>query len=177
MGGGGSITGTRRTGLALLAALVLAVSAFTAWSGWSYARARGDDDLAYAKARDAVLDAGRRHIAVLQSMDADDVAAGVRRWEEAATGALADELERDRKQSTEALRQEGTTTRATVTAAAVTALDTRAGTARVIATVRVDVEPRGGETTTDRKRLEAGLARTGSEWRISSLKAVPVGSG
>lgn len=70
----------------------------------------------------------------------------------------------------------GASARATVTEAALTALDERAGTAKLIATVRVDVTPRGGgAATTDRKRLEAVLTRTGEDtWRVAALSAVPV---
>lgn len=70
----------------------------------------------------------------------------------------------------------GASARATVTEAALTALDTRAGTAKLIATVRVDVTPRGGGApSTDRKRLEAVLTRTAENtWRVAALSAVPV---
>ena len=60
----------------------------------------------------------------------------------------------------------------TVTDLAVTELDTRAGTAQVIATVQVDLGTRG----TQRKRFTAVLARTGKDWKLTSLTAVPVGA-
>lgn len=74
------------------------------------------------------------------------------------------------------LRQSGTSTRGTVTDAAVTELDTRAGTAKLIATVQVQVTPAAGAATTDRKRFEAGLSRTAGGWKLTALTAVPVGS-
>ncbi|MFC8916538.1 hypothetical protein ACGF5F_05745 [Streptomyces sp. NPDC047821] len=59
---------------------------------------------------------------------------------------------------------------ATVTDAALTALDDRAGTARLIATVRVRSAPGGA----DRRRLEATLARGGDGWKVTALTDVPV---
>ncbi|MGW6274109.1 MULTISPECIES: hypothetical protein [unclassified Streptomyces] len=156
------------------AALLVAAALFCGFSGWSYAQTRADADLAHARDRDSALAAARRHIAVLNTMDGKDVRASLRAWTAVAEGPLADELRRTGDAAATTLEQEGTTTRATVTDAAVLALDTRAGTARVIATVRVEVTARTGTSTTDRKRFEAGLAETGAGWRLSSLTAVPV---
>ncbi|WP_415949633.1 hypothetical protein [Streptomyces sp. KLOTTS4A1] len=154
----------------VLAALLCAAG------GWTYATARGDADTAYAHSRDDALSAARTHIATLNSRDGDDVDASLRRWREAVHGPLADELRRTGEDSAEVLAAEGTTLRATVTDAALTALDARAGTAEAIATVRIEVQPRSGDPTTDRKRFEAALDRTDAGWKLSSLTAVPVGA-
>ncbi|GHB45333.1 hypothetical protein GCM10010331_35860 [Streptomyces xanthochromogenes] len=61
-----------------------------------------------------------------------------------------------------------------MTDAAVTELDDRSGTAKLIATVEVRVTPAGGAATTDRKRLEAALERTDGGWKLKALSAVPV---
>ncbi|MFF1379726.1 hypothetical protein [Streptomyces sp. NPDC058308] len=156
------------------AALVLG-ALFCGFSGWTYARTRGDDDLAYARDRSTALDAARKHIAVLNTMDGKDVRASLRAWTQVADGPLADELRRTGDDSAKALEEEGTSTRATVTDAAVVALDTRSGTAKVIATVRVEVTERTGRSTTDRKRFEASLDK-GAGWKLSSLTAIPAGT-
>ncbi|MEU6994093.1 hypothetical protein ABZ953_26005 [Streptomyces sp. NPDC046465] len=148
---------------------------FCGFSGWTYAQTRADDDLAYARDRAAALDAARTHIAVLNTMDGQDVRASLRAWTQAADGPLADELRRTGDDSAKALEQEGTSTRATVIDAAVVALDTRSGTAKVIATVRVEVTERTGRSTTDRKRFEAGLDK-GPDWKLTSLTAIPAGT-
>ncbi|MFB7938932.1 hypothetical protein ACFC39_17790, partial [Streptomyces sp. NPDC056049] len=94
--------------------------------------------------------------------------AGIAAWRDASTGALRTELARTEPAV-------GASARATVTEAALTALDARAGTAKLIATVSVDVTPAGGAATSDRKRLEAVLTRTGEHtWRVAALSAVPV---
>ncbi|MER6912118.1 hypothetical protein ABT354_10635 [Streptomyces sp. NPDC000594] len=142
-----------------LAALLCAAAA------WDHLRARDDTALAHARARDAALADGGDRIALLLGHDAEDPAASRRGWLAAATGPLREELRRTPRP------KRGPGARAVVTDAALTALDTRAGTARLIATVRVDLTPGGSE----RKRLEAQLARTSDGWKVESLDAVPVG--
>ncbi|OAR23091.1 hypothetical protein A8W25_26605 [Streptomyces sp. ERV7] len=166
----------RRRQLVLALGLVFAL-ALCGVSGWSYARARGDGDLAYAHSRDAALADGRRHLARLNSLDARDVDKGLAAWLDATTGPLGDELRTTRDKSARILKEQGTTTRAEVTDAALTELDDRSGTARLIATVRIEAQPRTGGPTTDRKRFEAGLTRTGGGWKLASLTAVAVGTG
>ncbi|WP_263170788.1 hypothetical protein [Streptomyces sp. SCSIO ZS0520] len=158
----------------LLAASALALALlFSGYATWSYAEARTDDSAAYSRTRDTVLDRGRTGITTLTSLDARtrrSAEAGLRAWRSASTGALRTELARSRPEM-------GTLTRSTVTEAAVTALDTRAGTAKLLATVRVDVTRAEGEQPgSDRKRLEAVLTRTGQGWKLKALGAVPVGA-
>ncbi|GAA4762198.1 hypothetical protein [Streptomyces sanyensis] len=150
------------------AALVLA-ALLCSFAGWTYAQTRGGEDLAHARAREAVLADATRRVAELTSFDADDPGAARESWLRASTGALREELAR-------AGAGTGPTARARVTAAAVTALDRRAGTAELIATVEVETRPEGeGAAHTERKRLEALLDRTGGGWKPRSLAAVPVG--
>ena len=161
----------RRARILTGAALALAVG-FCGTGAWTYAQARTDDSLAYGRERDAALADGRAGIAALTTLDASTrqrAEQGIRAWRAAATGPLREELG-----GTDA--KAGTSARGTVTEAAVTALDTRSGTAKLIATVRVEITPAGtGRPATDRKRLEAVLARTGDgEWKVRALNAVPV---
>ncbi|MFD6494361.1 hypothetical protein [Streptomyces sp. NPDC060188] len=164
----------RRANVLTGAGLALALG-FCATGAWTYAQARGDDSLAYGQARDAALGDGRHALAVLNTLDASTqqrAEAGVRAWRTVASGPLRDELGSARPQT-------GPSARGAVTEAAVTALDTRAGTAKLIATVRVDVTPVGSTSATpERKRLEAVLARDGDgQWRVRALSAVPQGDG
>ncbi|MFI1091192.1 hypothetical protein [Streptomyces sp. NPDC020917] len=153
-----------------VAALLLGLAA------WSYATTRGDDALRFGKARDAALGAGRQDIARLNTVDAAHLDRDLGLWLDATTGPLHDQLTRTHSADADQLKASGTSTRGTVTDAAVTELDTRAGTAKVIATVQVRVTPKDGAATTDRKRFEAGLSRTGGSWKLTALTAVPVGA-
>ncbi|MFF9483809.1 hypothetical protein [Streptomyces sp. NPDC014676] len=153
------------------AGLVLALG-FCGTGAWTYAQARTDDSLAYGRERDEALADGRAGIATLTTLDASTrqrAERGIRAWRAASTGPLREELGRTGAEA-------GASARGTVTEAAVTALDTRSGTAKLIATVRVEVTPAGTKRpATDRKRLEAVLARTGEgEWKVRALSAVPV---
>ncbi|MEU0405384.1 hypothetical protein ABZ318_35300 [Streptomyces sp. NPDC006197] len=160
----------RRAKALAIGALVIALG-FCGTGAWTYARARTDEELAFSRERDTALAEGRSRLTVLNTLDAstrERAEAGIRAWRDASTGALRTELGRTRPAV-------GASARATVTEAALTALDARAGTAKLIATVRVDVTPRGAAATTDRKRLEAVLTRTGENtWRVAALSAVPV---
>ncbi|MEW1605678.1 hypothetical protein [Streptomyces sp. NPDC093808] len=145
---------------------------FCGAGAWTYTQARTDDGLAYGRERDAALADGRRALAVLTTIDASTrqrAERGVREWRDVSTGPLREELGATGARA-------GASARGTVTEAAVTALDTRSGTAKLIATVRVEVTPPGtGKPAVDRKRLEAVLARTGEDvWKVKALSAVPV---
>ncbi|MFJ8311361.1 MULTISPECIES: hypothetical protein [unclassified Streptomyces] len=152
----------------LTAALVTVAVAFCAYAGFTYAQARDDSSVAYATSRDAVLKAGRAQIAALSTLDAAHPDAALRTWLDASTGPLQDELRRA------GAGKPAASARGTVTDAAVTELDDRSGTAKLIATVQVQLTPSTGTATTDRKRFEAGLERTAAGWKLKALGAVPV---
>ncbi|MGK4579458.1 hypothetical protein [Kitasatospora sp. HPMI-4] len=162
-------------------AAVIAAVLFCAAAGWWYAQSTQDPRLLAAEARDAALADGRTELARLNSIDAGDSAAGLRQWLDATTGALHDQLRSGSGTDSAAVAKAGTSARGTVTDAALTELDTRAGTARLIATVQVELTPPAGGTATgttgtQRKRFEAGLARTRDGWKVTSLTAVPIGA-
>ncbi|MCX4965952.1 hypothetical protein OHA98_14090 [Streptomyces sp. NBC_00654] len=159
-------------------AVLLVAALVCGLGGWSYARARGDDTLAYAKSRDSALSEGRRHLATLNSLDgtsAGSVNTGLRAWLDSSAGPLHEELKRTRKTDASELTASGTTARAEVTDAALTALDDRTGTARLIATVDIEVTPRTGRAGTQRKRFEATLDRTADGWKVGVLTPIGVG--
>ncbi|MGW8886575.1 hypothetical protein [Streptomyces sp. NPDC055749] len=161
-------------------AVLLAAVLVCVLGGWSYAQARSDDTLSYAKARDAALADGKRNVARLNSLDGSDagsVRTGLTSWLDSSTGPLHDQLKRTRSKDEGELTKSGTTARGKVTDAALTALDERSGTASLIATVDVEVTPRTGKGGTERKRFEAMLARTGDGWKVRALTAIPVGGG
>ncbi|WP_441248883.1 hypothetical protein [Kitasatospora sp. McL0602] len=157
------------------AAVVLAAGYCALAAGW-YAQARTADARTFGAARDTALSSAREELAQLNTVDAAHPDDGLRRWLDATTGPLRDQLRSSSATDLDTLRRDGTSAHGSVTDAALTELDTRAGTARLIATVTVDLTPKSGLPSTDRKRFEAGLARTADGWRITSLTAVPVGA-
>lgn len=167
----------RRPGKAvLLTAGVLVVAvAFAGWAGFLWLRASGDDRHAYVADRDAVLTTGYHDIATLTSLDYRQPDAGLKRWADASTGALHEQLAQTSDPTKQQLAAAKTVTTGTVVDASVTELDTRAGTATMIASVQVVVTPVSGKPVTKRNRLRAELTRTGDGWKLSSLGQVPMG--
>ncbi|WP_371502346.1 hypothetical protein OG871_35050 [Kitasatospora sp. NBC_00374] len=152
------------------AAAWLLATACCALGAVQYGRASTDSSLDLARDRDTALAAGRQAVAELTSSDAGQADATRARWLAVSGGALHDRL------GAGPATDPGVTSRGAVVEAAVTALDAGAGTARLIAVVRVELTPAAGAVTTDRRRLAATLARTGEGWKVTALAAVPVGT-
>ncbi|TDP95172.1 hypothetical protein [Labedaea rhizosphaerae] len=166
-----SIGGARAISTVLL---VVAV-AFAGWTGFLWLRASSDDSRAYVADRDAVLQTGYRDIATLTSLDYRQPDAGLKRWADVSAGPLHEQLAQTSQPTKQQLAAAKTVTTGTVVDASVTELDARAGTATVIASVRVVVTPVSGKPVTKRNRLRAELMRTADGWKLSSLGQVPMG--
>jgi Mce-associated membrane protein len=168
----------RRGPWPLRAAVVLVVlaAAFAGWAGWTWWRADADESLSYAQARDEVLAAGRAHVVLLTTLDSSDVDGGIDRWLTVSTGSLRDELAATDAKTRQTLRQGGTVATGRVLDAAVSELDTRTGTAKLLVSVEIATSVRGGEPATKRNRFVAGLTRTGDRWLLSALDQVPLGT-
>ncbi|CAM4167433.1 nuclear transport factor 2 family protein [Kibdelosporangium persicum] len=153
--------------------LVVAAAAFAGWFGWSWLRAAGSAE-AYAETREEVLRVGEQGIAHLTTLDHQRIDEGLDRWLESSTGSLRDSLLQGRDDSRKRLEEGRSTTVGKVVDAAVTEVDQE--NAQVIAAVEITVTPAGGEPVVKRNRFEAGLSRTDSGWKLSSLRAVEVGT-
>ncbi len=159
----------------LVAALVCGLGA------WSYGQARGDESLAYAKARDAALADGRRHLTTLNSLDGTDakrVDTGLRAWLESSTGPLRDELERTRGGRREVPddggrhgQGQGHVGRAHRTGRA----HGDCGADRHRGRRGHPALRRG--LSTQRKRFGATLARTADGWKVKALAAIGTDGG
>ena len=159
-------------------ALVLAVLAagFAAWSGWSLYRASSAGPTASAQLRDQVLQAGEQAVQNFNTLDYRKVAAGLALWEQSSTGPLHTEITAGRTQFTQQIEQTKTVTTARILDGALTALNTRAGTASIMVAVQISVTPVSGSPVTKQSRLLGTLARTSSGWKLSALGQVPVGA-
>ncbi|WP_026360964.1 hypothetical protein [Amycolatopsis nigrescens] len=162
--------------LGLSIALVAATAAFACWFGVSWLRAANDDALGYARTRGEVLDAGRTQVAELSSLDYHQVDQGIARWVDSSTGALRDRLAATDENTRKTLAQGGTVATGKVLDAAISELDTRAGTAKMLASVEITLAKEGAAPTTKRNRFAAGLTRTDGGWKLSALDQVPMGA-
>jgi len=161
---------------AAAAALLVAAVAFAGWSGWSWFDAAHDETLAYATARDDALRTGREHIAQLTTLDHHDVDGGIARWLDVSTGSLHDELSRTDDETRTTLRQGAAVSTGKVLDAAISELDQRAGTARMLASVEITVAKEGAAPATKRNRFVAQLTRTDAGWKLSAIDQVPLGT-
>jgi Mce-associated membrane protein len=159
-------------------ALVLAVLAagFAAWSGWSLYQASNAGPPASTQLRDQVLQAGEQAVQNFNTLDYRKVAAGLALWEQSSTGPLHTEISAGRTQFTQQIEQTKTVTTARILDGALTALDSRAGTASVMVAVQITVTPVSGAPVTKQSRLLGTLTRTQSGWKLSALGQVPVGA-
>jgi Mce-associated membrane protein len=156
---------------------VVVTAGFAAWAGWSYVDNARDDDRAFGQARDEAVDAGRAEVAVLNTIDYRHAADGFARWLAASTGPLHDELRRGRSANLDQIQRAKASAVATVTDAAVTKLDQRAGTAELLASVEIRLTPAGRAESTQRNRYRVRLTRTGDGWKVSTLSAIAVSGG
>jgi Mce-associated membrane protein len=158
--------------LAPAAAVVVTVAA--GWSGFTWWQASHDDGVARAVVREDALRAGRTAVAGLTTLDYRQAAPGYQHWLDLSGGALRDELTQDRQGSLDRIAQAKTVTTGKVTDAAVTEVDSGAGTAKLIASVELMVTPEGGDAVTKRNRFQADLTRGPGGWQVVSLGQVPV---
>ncbi|MEC3982408.1 hypothetical protein [Amycolatopsis sp. H20-H5] len=155
-------------------ALAVVAIAFAAWFGYAWWHAAHDDGIGRAVVRDDALKAGQQAVATLTTLDYRQAGPGYQRWLDASTGALHDELAADQQGSLDRITQAKTVTDGKVLDAAVTEVDSGAGTAKVIASVELQVKPDGGDPVTKRNRFQAELARTPAGWRVTALGQIPV---
>jgi Mce-associated membrane protein len=125
-----------------------------------------------AEERDTVLVAARQSAISLNTLDWHDVDGGLDRWEQTSTGAVLDEFRTNRAQYAQFVAQSKRTTTATVSDAAVSELDDRAGVARVLVGVDVTVTPDGQQPIPTRQRLQLEMTRTDDGWKVSKLAPV-----
>ncbi|MEO6702769.1 MAG: hypothetical protein ABIP57_14925 [Jatrophihabitantaceae bacterium] len=152
-----------------LAGMLFGVLAFGSW--W---RADHDDSLHFARARDTVVLAARQDIVILNKLSYQQVDAGLQDWLGATTGTLHDQISQVSATDKKSITDAKTTTTGRVIDAAVTQLDDRAGSATVIASVEVTVQPATGSATIKRNRFTATMTRVGTDWKLSDLQQVAV---
>lgn len=157
-----------------LALFVLAL-AFAGWAGLEWRGAAADETVGYATTRDEVERIGREQVATLTTLDYHDVDGGIERWLAVSTGALRDELAGTDAATRQTLRDNATVSTGRVLDAAVSELDTRTGTARLLVSVEISSAKDGAPPTAKRNRFVAAMVAEGDSWKLSALDQVPLG--
>jgi Mce-associated membrane protein len=146
---------------------------FAAWAGAQYASAAPSPAVSAGQARDAALSAGTREIADLDTVSAHSVARWEQRWLGDTTGAEHALIQQSDPAAAAQITRVKTSSVATVTDAALTALTVspggQTGTARMIAIVSVVQTNAAGVSDTVANRYLAALTLTTAGWKISSL--------
>lgn len=155
-------------GLGVIVALVFGVLWFLAVHGPGASTAAARDD-AVAAARQIALN--------LQSLDYNTVDKGLDIWEQSATGALFDEIHKNRQQYADQLRKVQTSSAARVVDVALVDFEPDAGKARAIASVDVSTTQtvNGAESVpvTRQVRVQLDLLRTpDAGWKAASASAI-----
>ncbi|MER6993127.1 hypothetical protein ABT337_24260 [Saccharopolyspora hirsuta] len=161
---------TSRWPVVVATALVVLSAVFAAtagWAWWASARAR-------EVARDDALRAGEQAVVAFNTLDSRRAEEGFDRWLAISTGALHDDLARQRGDAVRRLAGTAAATGAGVLDAAVTELDEVAGTAVVIASVEVEISREGAPPGRKVDRIEARLVRTGAGWKLGAIGQVAV---
>lgn len=156
--------------------LAVVAAVFAAWSGWAWHQAAGAGPSSYSQVRDTALAAGEQAMQNFNTLDYRKVSQGLALWEQSSTGTLHTEIAAGRAQFEQQIRQARTITTAQILDGALTSLDTRTGTATIIAAVQLTVTPVHGAPVVKQSRLTGKLTRTISGWKLSYLGQVPVGS-
>jgi Mce-associated membrane protein len=157
-------------------AVVLLVLGFAGYAGWTWFRADNDDSLGYATTRDEVLAAGRTQVATLTTLDYHDVDGGIDKWLAVSTGGLRDELSATDAKTREALTDGATVSTGRVLDAAVSELNLRAGSAKLLVSVEISSAKAGTPTSSKRDRFVAAMSRLDDGWKLSALDRVPLGA-
>ncbi|MCW0212374.1 MAG: hypothetical protein OJJ54_03365 [Pseudonocardia sp.] len=153
-----------------VAAAVAAAAAVVFGALWLTART--DGALSLGSERDAVLLDARQAAINLNTLDFHNPDPGLDLWEQSSTGPVLEEFRTNRPQYAEFVVSSKRTTRATVSDAAVSELDDRAGVARVLVGVDVTVTPDGQEPIQTRQRLQLEMTRTEAGWKVSKLAPI-----
>jgi Mce-associated membrane protein len=168
----------RRPGplLAVSIALVIIAAACAGWFGWSWYSAGHSGPAAGARVRDEVLREGQQAVQNFNTLDYRHLDQGLNLWEESSTGTLHSQIAAGRAQFEQQIRQAKTISTATILDAALTSLNQRARTARIIVALQITVKPQTGPATTKQSRLAGTLQWTRSGWKLATLGQVPVGT-
>jgi Mce-associated membrane protein len=162
--------------LRLAIGLVVAALVFAGWAGWTWWQADHDETIQFAQTRDEVVATGRSHVTLLTTLDSAEVDAGIDRWLDVSTGPLREELAGTDESTRATLRKAGTVSTGRVLDAAVSELNLRAGTAKLLVSVEIATTKGGGPPATKRNRFVAALTRTDHGWLLSALDQVPLGT-
>ena len=154
----------------LVAVVVLAAIA-AGWTGWSWWQAAHDSGLARARTRDAVLHDAREALATLHTLDYRTAQQDIDAWSSVTASDFHSDLVVAGDDKVKELKEAELVSAPEVRDVAVTELNERQHTARVMATVRTEVSRAEHDTQQRHSLLRVRLTRERGEWKISGVQA------
>jgi Mce-associated membrane protein len=134
---------------------------------------REDDAVEVKTVRDQALQAGRKGVVTMNTLDYREIDAGLDEWERITTGDLHDEVVNGRAQSKQAITNARSVTEAKVLSSAVQDVNAQAGTAIVLVALKVDISTAGADPTSKYMRMKTTLQRTDQGWKLAGIGQVP----
>lgn len=157
------------------AALTIAAVVAAAWFGWSWYSAAHSSSLAYDRTRDTMLQAADQAVINFNTLDYRSPRTGLQLWLGSSTGSLHSQISGEMSTEIQTIQQRKTITTARILDAAVTQLDTDAGTGTVMLAVAVTITDSGSSPFTRQESEVGTLTDTSSGWKLSGL-SYPSGS-
>lgn len=137
---------------------------------WAYAGLRSADPV--AQARDTALNDARQAAINLTTVNSNDVKGTLSNWDSVVTGDLATQFRSSRSQLEQQITSNPGSTSVTIVNAALTTLDTTAGTATAVVFADVTTTAQGEQPVAQRFALSMSVQRTDSGWKASALQSL-----
>ena len=125
-----------------------------------------------AQARDTALNDARQAAINLTTVNSNDVQGTLSNWDSVVTGDLATQFKSSRSQLEQQITKNPGSTSVTIVNAALTTLDTSAGTATAVVFADVTTTSQGEQPVAQRFALSMSVQRTGSGWKASALQSL-----
>ncbi|KAA9162995.1 hypothetical protein FPZ12_010470 [Amycolatopsis acidicola] len=158
-------------GTATLALAALIVAAIFGIQWWS---ASGDDNLALAQARDAVVQQGTVAVKAYTELDYTNPDAYFQKQIDVSTADLQTQLKNSEQTYRQAMTDAKTKVTTTVQDIGVEELDDHQGKASFLAAISTLVTKEGQQPVVKPLRLEVQMTRVGADWKVSSIGSVPL---
>ncbi|QUQ66367.1 hypothetical protein [Kutzneria sp. CA-103260] len=142
------------------------------WAGWSWWQSAHSDDVTYGQARDLVLAAASDQIKTLNTVDYREADEDLTQWQRVTTGNLLTQLTNQHDSDVNSTKSQKTVSTAKIIDAAVSTLDSRAGTATVLVAVEVTIRQADGQPSVRKSRVDAVLSRTEDGWKTGTVQVI-----
>jgi Mce-associated membrane protein len=156
----------------ILAAVAVLAVLGAGWAGWAWWQSGHSDDVTYAQTRDLVLAAASDQVRTLNTVDYRHAEEDLTQWQRVTTGNLLTQLTNQHDSDVNSTKAQKTVSTAKVMDAAVSTLDTRAGTATVLVVVEVTISQADGQPSVRKSRVDAVLARTEDGWKTGTVQVI-----